>query len=147
MGRRGCGKRRGCHIFRNYTDLKVYISQGLHLRNNNPAVFGIRVDVGTLRQKVTFMNKSGRRIGTVHQLQHDGKTVSSAKTGQEVACSVHDVTIGRQIFGDDIFYTLPHSHEAKKLLKKFMHKLSPEEQAVLSEIVDIQRNKDAAYAY
>ena len=125
-----------------FTFLKDYI-----FRNNNPAVFGIRVDVGTLRQKVTFMNKSGRRIGTVHQLQHDGKTVSSAKTGQEVACSVHDVTIGRQIFGDDIFYTLPHSHEAKKLLKKFMHKLSPEEQAVLSEIVDIQRNKDAAYAY
>lgn len=125
-----------------FTFLKGYV-----FRNKSPAVFGIRVDVGTLRQKVPFMNKDGRRVGTIHQLQHDGKTVSSAKTGQEVACSVQDVTVGRQIFEEDVLYTLPHSHEAKKLLGKFLHKLSPEEQETLTEIVEIQRSRDAAYAY
>ena len=126
---------------------KFTFLQGYVFRNNNPAVFGIRVDVGTLRQKVPFMNRDGRKVGIIHQLQHDGKTVASAKTGQEVACSVHDVTVGRQIFEEDVFYTLPHSHEAKKLLGRFLHKLSPEEQETLTKIVEIQRNRDAAYAY
>lgn len=125
-----------------FTFLKGYI-----FRNNDPAVFGIRVDVGTLRQKVQFMNKNGKKIGVIHQLQEDKKTVNSVKTGAEVACSVQGVTIGRQIHEEDVFYTLPPSHEAKQLLKKFAHKLSSEEIAILNEIVVIQRKIDPAYAY
>ena len=126
---------------------KFTFIKGMVFRNNNPAVFGIRVDVGTLKHKIPFMNCDGRKIGNIHQLQHDKKTVSSAKTGDEVACSVQDVTIGRQIFEEEVFYTFPPSHEAKQLLNKFMHKLSAEEQEVLNEIVEIQRKKEAAYAY
>ncbi|HXV51032.1 MAG TPA: translation initiation factor IF-2 [Nitrosopumilaceae archaeon] len=125
-----------------FTFLKGYI-----FRNNDPAVFGIRVDVGTLRQKVPFMNKNGKRIGIIHQLQEDKKTVVSVKAGTEVACSVQGITIGRQIHEEDIFYTLPPSHEAKQLLKKFAHKLSSEEIAILNDIVTIQRKIDPAYAY
>jgi len=125
-----------------FTFLKGYV-----FRNSNPAVFGIRVDVGTLKQKIPFMNMEGKRIGTIHQLQLEGKTVSEAKQGQEVACSVQDVTIGRQIFEEEVFYTLPNSREAKILMKKFMHKLSPEQQEILNHIVEIQRKKDAAYGY
>ena len=126
---------------------KFTFLKGMVFRNNNPAVFGIRVDVGTLKHKIPFMNSDGRKIGNIHQLQHDKKTVSSAKTGDEVACSVQDITIGRQIFEEEVFYTFPPSHEAKQLLNKFMHKLSTEEQEVLNEIVEIQRKKEAAYAY
>lgn len=125
-----------------FTFLKGYV-----FRNNDPAVFGIRVDVGTLRQKVQFMNKNGKKIGVIHQLQEDKKTVNSVKAGSEVACSVQGVTIGRQIHEEDVFYTLPPSHEAKQLLKKFTHKLSSEEIAALNEIVEIQRKIDPAYAY
>jgi translation initiation factor 5B len=135
-------------IFAEFTPIsKFTFLKGYVFRNNNPAVFGIKVDVGELRHKIPFMNKEGRNVGKVHQLQHEGKTVTSAKTGQEVACSVQDVTIGRQIFEEEIFYTFPPSHEAKQLLGKFAHKLSPEETSVLNEIVEIQRKRDAAYAY
>ena len=126
---------------------KFTFLKGMVFRNNNPAVFGIRIDVGTLKHKIPFMNSDGRRIGNIHQLQHDKKTVTSAKAGDEVACSVQDVTIGRQIFEEEVFYTFPPSHEAKQLLNKFMHKLTTEEQEVLNEIVEIQRKKEAAYAY
>src|SRR3989344_1507126 len=125
-----------------FTFLKGYV-----FRNTDPAVFGIRIDAGTLKQKVPFMNKDGRRIGLVHQLQLDKKTVTSANTGQEVACSVQGVTIGRHIFEEEVFYTFPPSHEAKQILAKFLHKLSSEEQQILNEIIEIQRSKDAAYAY
>ena len=110
-------------------------------------MFGIRVDVGQLRQKIPFMNKTGKKIGVIHQLQHDGKTVSMVKTGQEVACSVQNITIGRQIVEEDVFYTLPSSSDAKQLIKRFMHKLSSEETNVLNEIIEIQRAIDPAYAY
>ena len=93
------------------------------------------------------MNMTGRKVGIIHQLQLDGKTVTSAKTGDEVACSVRDVTIGRQIFEEDVYYTFPPSPEAKQLLNKLMHKLSTEEQQVLHEIVRIQREKEPVYGY
>jgi len=116
-------------------------------RNNDPAVFGIRVDLGNLHQKIRFMRQDGKEIGKIHQLQDGGKTIESADAGKEVACSVKGVTIGRQISEEDVFYTLPTSNEAKQLLKKFSHKLSSEEFNLLNEIVEIQRKKDAAYGY
>ena len=135
-------------VFKELTPIsKFTFLKGFVFRNNNPAVFGIRVDVGQLRQKIPFMNKTGKKIGVIHQLQHDGKTVSMVKTGQEVACSVQNITIGRQIVEEDVFYTLPSSSDAKQLIKRFMHKLSSEETNVLNEIIEIQRAIDPAYAY
>ena len=125
-----------------FTFLKGYI-----FRNSNPAVFGIRVDVGTLRQKISFMNKKGKKIGVIHQLQHENKTVETAKTGQEVACSVQNVTIGRQIQEEDIFYTLPSPDDAKQYLNKFKSKLSSEELHTLNEIVEIIRVTNPIYGY
>lgn len=125
-----------------FTFLKGYV-----FRNSNPAVFGIRVDVGKVRQKIPIMNKNGKKIGLIHQLQDGKKSINSATQGQEVACSIQDVTIGRQIFEEDVFYSLPTSSEAKQLIEKFTHKLSSEEQMVLNEIVEIQRKLDSAYGY
>ena len=135
-------------IFKELTPIsKFTFLKGFVFRNNNPAVFGIRVDVGQLRQKIPFMNKTGKKIGVIHQLQHDGKTVSMVKTGQEVACSVQNITIGRQIVEEDVFYTLPSSSDAKQLLKLFIQKLSAEERNMLNEIIEIQRKIDPAYGY
>lgn len=125
-----------------FTFLKGYI-----FRNSNPAVFGIRVDVGKVRQKIPIMNKQGKKIGMVHQLQDGKKSISIATQGQEVACSIQDVTIGRQILEEDVFYSLPKSSEAKLLIERFLHKLSAEEQTVLNEILVIMRKQDAAYGY
>ena len=135
-------------IFKEFTPLcKFTFLKGYAFRNSNPAVFGIRVDVGKLRQKITFMNKTGKKIGTIHSLENEGKTVNIVKTNEEVACSVQNVTIGRQIFEEDEFYTLPTPNEAKNLLKKYAHKLSSEELQVLNEIVEIQRKINPVYGY
>ncbi len=135
-------------IFSELTPIsKFTFLKGMVFRNNNPAVFGIRIDVGNLKHKIPFMNMTGRKVGNIHQLQLDKKTVSSAKTGDEVACSVQDVTIGRQLFEEEEFYTFPPSHEAKLILKKFMHKLNSEELKVFNDIVRIQREKEPVYGY
>jgi translation initiation factor 5B len=135
-------------IFAEFTPIaKFTFLKGYVFRNNDPAVFGIKVDVGTLRQKVKFVRMDGKEIGKIHQLQESGKTIESADTGKEVACSVQGITIGRQISEEDVFYSLPSSNEAKQLLKKYSHKLSSEQFNLLNEIVEIQRKKDPAYGY
>ena len=135
-------------IFKEFTPIcKFTFLKGYTFRNNNPAVFGIRVDVGTLRQKTTFTNKSGKKIGNIHSLEADGKTVKEVKMGVEVACSLQNVTIGRQVNEEDVFYTLPAPFEAKQLLKKYAHKLSSEELQTLNEIVRIQRETNPVYGY
>ena len=93
------------------------------------------------------MNKSGKKIGTIHSLENEGKTVNVVKTNEEVACSVQNITIGRQIFEEDVFYTLPTPDEAKNLLKKYSHRRDSEELKVLKEIVEIQRNINPVYGY
>ena len=100
-----------------------------------------------LGQKIPFMNESGKKVGIVHQLQNDGKTVPTVKTGEEVACSVQNITIGRQISEEDIFYSLPTPDEAKKLLKNYMHKLNPEESKIFNKILEIQRKINPVYGY
>ena len=135
-------------IFNEITPIaKFTFLKGYTFRNNNPAVFGIRVDAGVLRQKISFMNKSGKKIGIIHQLQNDGKTVRLVKTGEEVACSVQNVTIGRQVAEEDVFYSLPTPNEAKNILKKYMHKLNSDEAKVFHEILEIQRKINPVYGY
>ena len=57
-------------IFKEFTPIsKFTFLKGYTFRNNNPAVFGIRVDVGILRQKIVFTNKTGKKIGTIHSLR------------------------------------------------------------------------------
>lgn len=125
-----------------FTFLKGYI-----FRNSNPAVFGIRVDTGTVKQKIQIMKSDGKKIGKIHQLQDGKKSIDTATQGQEVACSIQDVTIGRQVSEEDVFYSMPNSREAKIILEQFLHKLNPNQQAVFNEIVALLRAKDASYGY
>ena len=125
-----------------FTFLKGYV-----FRKSNPAVFGVRIDVGNLKQKVPVMNVEGRKIGVIHQLQDSGKNIDVAKKDQEVAASIQNVTIGRQISEEEVLYSFPPAPEAKILLNRFMHKLSPEELQVLQEIVQIQRRLNPMYGY
>jgi len=125
-----------------FTFLKGYV-----FRKSNPAVFGVRVNVGTLKQKVAVMNTSGKKIGIIHQLQESGKNIELAKKDQEVAVSIQNITIGRQIDEEEILYSFPPSHEAKLLLKRFSHKLKSEEFQILQEIVELQRKQNPMYGY
>lgn len=126
---------------------KITFLKGYVFRKSNPAVFGVRVDVGILKQKVAIMNKSGRKVGIIHQIQDAGKNIDQAKKDQEVAISIQNVTIGRQVSEEEEFYSFPNSGEAKKLLKQFSHKLNPDEFKILNEIVTIQRKINPVYGY
>ena len=126
---------------------KFEFLEGYVFRNSDPAVFGVRVEAGTLRQKAPFMNSSGRRVGSVHQLQSDGKPVSELAAGREAACSVQGVAVGRQVSEGDVFYTMPNSREARMLLSRFAHRLDGGQSEAMERIAELLRARDPAYGY
>jgi translation initiation factor 5B len=126
---------------------KFQFLKGFVFRRNNPAVFGAEVLVGRLRQKVRIMNEVGQKIGVIHQVQENGKSLDEATKGMQIAISIRGPVIGRQINEGDIFYTDLNSKEAKLLAERFKARLTPEEDEVFGKILTLKRSEDSAYGY
>ncbi|MGC8710509.1 MAG: translation initiation factor IF-2 [Candidatus Micrarchaeia archaeon] len=110
-------------------------------RVSHPAIFGINVIAGRLRQSYLLMKKDGNIIGRVKEMQDNGITLQEAKKGDSVAISIEDITFGRQIKDDDILYTFINDENERLLRYKFSDMLSDEEKSVLDEISKIKAHK------
>ena len=126
---------------------KFQFMKGFVFRRNYPAVFGAEVQIGKLRQKVNVLNEEGKKIGTIHQIQENGKPIEEAGKGEQVAVSIKEISVGRQVNEGDIFYTDLGSKEAKLLLERFYYRLAQEEKDILNRIVSIKRRNDPSFAY
>ena len=126
---------------------KFQFLKGYVFRRNDPAVFGAEILIGRLRQKIPVINENGKKIGSIHQIQEGGKNLSEASIGTQVAVSMKEPIIGRQISEGDIFYTDLTSKEAKLLLESFSHRLGPEEQEVFQHILSKKREADPSFGY
>ena len=65
----------------------------------------------------------------------------------QVAVSMKEPVIGRNIDEGDIFYTDLSSREAKLLVETFLDRLSPEEQEVVQFILSKKREVDPSFGY
>ena len=93
------------------------------------------------------INEEGKKVGTVHQIQESGKAIEEATAGMQVAVSVKEPTIGRQINEGDVFYADLNSRQAKQLLERFNHRLNDSEKEVLNTLVAKKRKSDPAFGY
>jgi translation initiation factor 5B len=121
--------------------------KGFVFRRNDPAVFGAEIQVGKLKQKVQVINEEGKKVGTVHQIQDSGKAIAEATTGMQIAVSIKEPTIGRQINEGDILYTDFNSRQAKQLLERFNHRLNDKEKEILNMLVSMKRKGDPTFGY
>ncbi|HEU4984244.1 MAG TPA: translation initiation factor IF-2, partial [Nitrososphaera sp.] len=126
---------------------KFQFMKGFVFRRNDPAVFGAEIQVGKLRQKVHVISVEGKKVGTVHQIQDSGKSMEEATTGMQVAVSLKEPTIGRQINEGDVFYTDINSRNAKQLSERFNHRLNEQEKEVFNMILALKRKEDPAFGY
>ena len=126
---------------------KLRVIPGTFFRRNDPAVFGVEISAGTLKPKVKLMSAQGLELGTVQQIQDQGKALNDAKDGDKVAISVDGPTLGRQIKENDVIFTMPKSHEAKALRTKLLGSLTPNEREVLQEIIAIKSPADPMYGF
>jgi translation initiation factor 5B len=126
---------------------KLKAIPGTFFRKNDPAVFGVEILAGKLKPKVRLMDSKGKELGTVEQIQDQGKSLPEANTGDKVAISVHGPTLGRQVKENDTIYTLPRSHEAKLIRTKYLGALTAAEVDVLNEIMSLKSGTDPMFGY
>jgi translation initiation factor 5B len=108
-------------------------------RNSDPAVFGVRVEAGTLYPKVPLITDEGKRVRRIHQIQDKGESLEKAEKDSEVAISIRGIEIGRDIEKDEILYVnVPESH-VRQLMGKFIDELTTDQKQVLREYISLMR--------
>ncbi len=113
-------------------------------RNSSPAVFGVEVKGGILKNKERFINSNDEKIGQIKEIQHEKNNVQEATKGQEVAISVPGINFERQLKVDESLYTNLSETEFRKF-KKHKDLLTSEEKTVLQEIAQIKRSENSTW--
>lgn len=113
-------------------------------RNSHPAIFGVLVEGGTLKQGIALLNENGEEVAKIKAVQSEGKTVEKAGKGEEVAISLPGITFDRQLKDTKILYSkITESQFREFKSNKFL--LSQEEIKVLQEIAQIKRKEKATW--
>ena len=124
-----------------YKPCKIKIMKGYVFRQNNPAVVGVEVLAGTLKAATPLMKSDGAAITEAKSIQHEQETIEKAEKGKQVAVSLPDVTVGRQIHEDDILYSAIPEEQFRKF-KEFKKLLTHNEIEILKEIAEIMRKSN-----
>ncbi|HJJ55572.1 MAG TPA: translation initiation factor IF-2, partial [Methanocorpusculum sp.] len=101
---------------------KISILPGCVFRKSDPAIVGVRVLGGILRAHVSIATRDGKCIGEIKQIKLNKENIREANEGLEVAVSIDNVTIGRQIdVGDPLYVAVPEKHVKILETKLFNH--------------------------
>jgi len=112
---------------------KLRILPGCVFRKRAPAVFGVEVTSGVVKPGTPMkVEKSGKDIGKVDQIQKEGKNVGKAQTGDKVAVSMEEPTVGRQINEGDTLVSIITRGNLQGL-KEVWDKLQDDEKLLLKE--------------
>ena len=113
-------------------------------RNSSPAVFGVEVKGGILKNKERFINTNDEKVGQIKEIQHEKNNVQEATKGQEVAISMPGVNFERQLKVNESLFTNLSETEFRKF-KKHKDLLTSEEKSVLQEIAQIKRRENPTW--
>ena len=123
---------------------KIKLLKGYVFRQNNPAVVGVEVLGGLLKTGHSLMKKDGNPITEVKAIQEKQESLSEAKKGTQVAVSLTNVTIGRQLHEEDLLYSsMPESHFRK--YREMKKHLTGDEIEILKEISEIMRTQNPVW--
>ncbi len=106
-------------------------------RKSNPAIVGVEILGGMLKVGIPIM-KDGENLSYIKGIQLEKENVGEATQGQQVAISIPEITIGRQINENDILYSNIPEEDFKKIknLKKYLNDM---ELNILREIAEVKR--------
>lgn len=123
---------------------KIQVMPGYVFRQSNPAVFGVNIFAGTLKVGTPIMKEDGKKVSEIKGIQLDKENIEKAEKNKQVAVSMPNVTIGRQILEGDVLYSAVPEADFRKLkeLKKY---LSEEEKGILKDIAKIMREDNPVW--
>tara|TARA_Y100000310_G_scaffold345052_1_gene461415 strand:+ start:6415 stop:8136 length:1722 start_codon:yes stop_codon:yes gene_type:complete len=120
--------------------VKIKILKGCIFRQSGPCVVGVTVEAGTLKTNTRMINANGSKASYIKSIQHENKNVNEIESGKDVAISLPDLTVGRQIKEEDILYSDLSESEFRSL-KEMKDLLRKEEIEILKEIAQIKRKE------
>lgn len=118
---------------------EIKILPGCVFRKNSPPIAGVEVMGGTIKPGYTLMKASLEAIGSIKEIQDNGKNLQEAKVGEKVAVSLKsDITIGRQVVEGEPLYVSVPDNDLFLLKEKYKEKLSEDALAIIEKITAIK---------
>ena len=117
---------------------KIIILRDHVFRVSKPAIVGVRVLAGRIRPGQTLMRDDGKGVGRIKSIRSGDESLKEAVAGAEVAISIDDAMVGRQIDVENILYVdIPESHAHNLQTEK----LTPDEAEVLQQVIELKRKE------
>jgi len=126
---------------------KFQLIKGMVFRRNGPAVCGVEILGGSLKQKSSIINSEGKEVGVVKQIKDNGENIQNAPKGSEVSISMNEPVIGRTIREGEILYSLPANIGVRLLKDRHSDSLSEDELTILDEIIELRRKVVPLYGF
>ena len=111
---------------------RIRILSGFVFRKRQPAIFGVEILEGVLKINTPMQLENGKAVGKVRHLEKEGKNIPMARTGDKVAVSMDEPTVGRQINEGDVLISIITSRNVD-LLREVLDRLQDDEKALLRE--------------
>jgi translation initiation factor 5B len=124
---------------------KFSIKLGFVFRRSKPAIVGVDVLGGAVRPKDPVMDKEGKQVGVIKELQKEKKTLTEAGSGEELAVSIEGPMVGRDIHEGDILYVDVPKEHVTALRSELRDLLTGDELSVLDETIAIKQRIDQTY--
>jgi translation initiation factor 5B len=124
------------------TICKLKILHQYVFRNTNPAIFGVKVEGGKLKQQTHLIDEKGEKVGKIKNIQSEKKTIQEASEGMEVAVSMGGINFERVMKERNFIYSDLGESQFRNF-KKNKDLLSGNEMKILQEIAEIKRRDKA----
>ncbi len=124
---------------------KLKILPGMLFRRSKPAIVGIEVLSGRVRPKAKLITASGKKLGELQKIQDKGNDVKEATVGMQVAVSIEDGVVGRNLSENDVVYADVPERHLKTLTTRFQSELSESDQETVKELIQLKRRENPVW--
>lgn len=126
---------------------RVRVLPAYVFRRSKPAIVGVRVEAGGIKPGSPLVNLKGERIGVIEQVQKEGKSVPKAEAGEEVAVSIPEAVVGRNLKEDEVLLVDVPSRDASVINRVFKDQLELHYLQALEEISSIRKRENPFYGF
>jgi translation initiation factor 5B len=126
---------------------KAKVLPGFLFRRSKPAIVGVEIMTGRLKPKIPLITQSGKKLGELQGIQDQGKDVEEATASMQVAISIEDGVVGRNIDEGDLIYADVPERHLKTLLTKFPSELNEADRETVNELIEIKRKTNPVWGF
>jgi len=126
---------------------KAKVLPGFVFRRSKPAIVGLEIISGRLKPKFPLISAAGKKLGLVQRIQDQGKDIEEATVGAQVAVSIEDGVVGRNISEGDTLLTDVPERNLKTLLTKFPSELAESDHETIKELIQLKRRENPVWGF